>query len=140
MLTTKIDDKDVHIDPTTLFSRLTAVANLEENVVDNFSYELTPEATSLFKHGLIRKPNKATSRKHFATKESLCCWCWGITSQSQVAKSNLCWSTWSLWKLYEQKIFKVCECDGCLWWIFCWAYESAGTCSPFRFIISWYTN
>ena len=73
MLTTKIDDKDVHIDPTTLFSRLTAVANLEENVVDNFSYELTPEATSLFKHGLIRKPNKATLRKHFATKESLCC-------------------------------------------------------------------
>ena len=37
--------------------------------MDNFSYELTLEPTSLFKHGLIRKPNKATSRNHFATKE-----------------------------------------------------------------------
>ena len=69
MPATKIDDKDVHIDPTILFSRLTALANFKENVVDNFPYELTPEPTSLFKYGLIRKPNKATLRNHFATKE-----------------------------------------------------------------------
>ena len=67
--TTKIDDKNIHIDPTILFSRLTALANFKENVVDNFSYELTPERTTLFKHVLIRKPNKATLRNHFATKE-----------------------------------------------------------------------
>ena len=60
MPATKIDDKVVHIDATILFSRLTALANLKKNIVDNFSYELTPEPTSLFKHGLIRKPNKAT--------------------------------------------------------------------------------
>ena len=30
MPTTKIDDKDVHIDPTTSFSRLTALANFKE--------------------------------------------------------------------------------------------------------------
>ena len=29
----------------------------------------TPEATSLLNHGLFRKPNKATLRNHFATKE-----------------------------------------------------------------------
>ena len=69
MPTTKIDDKDLHINPTILFSHLTALANFKENVVDNFSYELTPEPTSLFKHGLIRKPNKATLRNHFATEE-----------------------------------------------------------------------
>ena len=69
MPTTKIDDKNVHIDPTILFSRLTDLASFKENVVDNFSYELTPEPTSLFKHELIRKPNKATLRNHFDTKE-----------------------------------------------------------------------
>ena len=69
MPTTKIDDKDHHIDPTILFSHLTALANFKENVVDNFSCELTPESTSLFKHGLIRKSNKATLRNHFATEE-----------------------------------------------------------------------
>ena len=69
MPTTNIDDKDVHIDPAILFSCLIALANLKENILDNFSQELTPEATSLFKHGLIQKPNKATLRKHFATKE-----------------------------------------------------------------------
>ena len=37
--------------------------------MDNFSYKLTPEPTSLFKYGLIWKPNKATLRNHFATKE-----------------------------------------------------------------------
>ena len=68
MPTTKIDDKDVHTDPAILFCRLTALANFKENV-DNFSYELTQGPISLFKHGLIRKPNKVTLRNHFATKE-----------------------------------------------------------------------
>ena len=67
--TTKIDHKIIHIDPTILFSRLTALANFKENIVDNFSYGLTPERTSLFKHVLIWKPNKATLKTHFATKE-----------------------------------------------------------------------
>ena len=69
MPTTNIDDKDVHINPTILFSRLIALANFKEGVVNNFSYGLTPKPISLFKHGLIRKPNKATLRNHFATKE-----------------------------------------------------------------------
>ena len=67
--TTKINHKIIHIDPTILFSRLTALANFKENIVDNFSYGLTPERTSLFKHVLIWKPNKATLKTHFATKE-----------------------------------------------------------------------
>ena len=69
MPTTKIYNKSVHIDPTILFSSLTALANFKENFLDNFSYELTLKPTSLFKHGLIRKPNKATLRNHFAIKD-----------------------------------------------------------------------
>ena len=38
MPTTKIDDKNVHIDPTILFSHLTASMNFKEYIVDNFSY------------------------------------------------------------------------------------------------------
>ena len=37
MPTTNIDDKDVHIDLTILFSRLTALANFKENILDNCS-------------------------------------------------------------------------------------------------------
>ena len=69
MPTTKIDNKDVHVDPTILFSRLTALAIFNENVLDNFSYVLTIEPASLLKHGLILKPSKATLRNHFTTKE-----------------------------------------------------------------------
>ena len=69
MPTTKIDNKDVHVDPTILFSRLTALAIFNENILDNFSYVLTTEPASLLKHGLILKQSKATLRNHFATKE-----------------------------------------------------------------------
>ena len=69
MPTTKISDKDVHIDSTILFSHFTVLANFKENVLDDFSYELTPEPTSLFQHRMIWKPNKATLRNHYATKE-----------------------------------------------------------------------
>ena len=66
---TKIDGKDVHIDPTILFSRLTALVNFKEKFVDNFSYELTLKHRSLLKYRLIQKPKKATLRNNFATKE-----------------------------------------------------------------------
>ena len=66
---TKIDGKDVHIDPTILFSRLTALVNFKEKFVDNFSYKLTLKHRSLLKYRLIQKPKKATLRNNFATKE-----------------------------------------------------------------------
>ena len=42
MPTTNIDDKDVHINPTILFSRLIALVNFKEDVVNNFSYGVLP--------------------------------------------------------------------------------------------------
>ena len=67
--TTKIDAAYLYIDWTILFSSLTALAKFKENIVDNFSYKFIPKPTSLFKHRLIRKPNKATLRNHLATKK-----------------------------------------------------------------------
>ena len=50
---TKIGNNTVTINPTILFSRLTALANFQSNVSENFCYELTPEPTSLFKQGMM---------------------------------------------------------------------------------------
>ena len=60
----KIDAKTVHIDPTILFTRLTAIAQTEEEVCQQFYYELTPEPTALFKDGFMRKSSKAVLRNH----------------------------------------------------------------------------
>ena len=57
----KIVNKTIHINPTILFSRLTALAS-REDVSDQFFFELTPEPTALFKDGMIRKPAKAVLR------------------------------------------------------------------------------
>ena len=57
-----IESKTIHINLTILFSRLTALASREDNVSDQFFFELTPEPTALFKDGLIRKPTKAVLR------------------------------------------------------------------------------
>ena len=56
----KIDMKTVHIDPTILFTRLTAIAQTEEEACQQFYYELTSEPTALFKDGLMRKSSKAS--------------------------------------------------------------------------------
>ena len=61
---TKIGNNTVTINPTILFSRLTALANFQSNVSENFCYELTPEPTSLFKQGMMRKSTKAVLRNH----------------------------------------------------------------------------
>ena len=42
----KIDRKTVHIDPTILFTRLTAITQTEEEASQQFYYELTPEPTA----------------------------------------------------------------------------------------------
>ena len=41
----KIEKKTTHINPTILFSRLAAPASREDNVSDQFFFELTPEPT-----------------------------------------------------------------------------------------------
>ena len=52
----------VVISPLTLFSRLIAIARDAERLEQVFQYEVTPEPTSLFKDGMMRKPTKSTLR------------------------------------------------------------------------------
>ncbi|XP_066924439.1 uncharacterized protein [Clytia hemisphaerica] len=59
-----VDSKDlVSVNPTLLFTRLAAIAEREENVEQFFDYELNHQALSLFKNGLMRKPDKAALKK-----------------------------------------------------------------------------
>ena len=55
-----INNKDVAVNPTLLFNRLSALAGREENVAVYFEHELTPYPMSLFKDGLMRKPDKSS--------------------------------------------------------------------------------
>lgn len=61
--------KALHVDPTTLFVRLAAVAQREEGVEDYFDFELTNYPLSLFKNQMMRKPNKATLRNVLLPEE-----------------------------------------------------------------------
>ena len=55
----KINGDPVYVDPNILFQRLIMLIDRSEEMTTCFEYELTPEQTSLFKDGLMRKPNKA---------------------------------------------------------------------------------
>ena len=52
----------VVISPLTLFSRLIAIVRDAERLEEVFQYELTPEPTSLFKDGMMKKPTESTLR------------------------------------------------------------------------------
>ena len=68
----KIGDSSVIISPSILFSRLTALVNFSKETGENFQFELTPEPTSLFKWGIMRKPAKSVLRNHFVKTENAC--------------------------------------------------------------------
>ena len=51
-----------------LFTRLAAVAKREEDEENFFQYELTTESMSLFKHRMMRKPDKPALRKALVDK------------------------------------------------------------------------
>lgn len=53
----------VYIDPTILFTRLTAIAQQEDEIEKYFQYEMSVFPLSLFKDGLMRKPDKPSLRK-----------------------------------------------------------------------------
>ena len=55
----KIDQETVHVEPLILFSRLLALLERCEDTTPYFQYELTPFPASLFKHSIMRKPNKS---------------------------------------------------------------------------------
>ena len=58
----KIDNENVYVDPMILFSRLLVIVEREDNMLKYFKYELTPEPTSLFDNGAIRKATKSSTK------------------------------------------------------------------------------
>ena len=65
---TKIGDKIVQIDLKILFTRLLALIQREEKIVEQFRYKLTPEQAALYHHGLMRKATKSVLRKWILDK------------------------------------------------------------------------
>ena len=61
--TVRIDEKAEYINPTVLFTRLAAIAQQEDDVARYFYYELSVFPPSLFRDGLMRKPDKPSLRK-----------------------------------------------------------------------------
>ena len=55
----KIDQETVHGEPLILFSRLLVRLERFEDTTPYFQYEVTPFPVSLFKHSVMRKPNKS---------------------------------------------------------------------------------
>ena len=58
-----VENTNIQIDPTSLFTRLIAVVDRSNTVEECFEYELTQEPTSLFKDSFMRKPNKSDRAK-----------------------------------------------------------------------------
>ena len=71
-----VDNKPLAINPTLLFTRLSALAGRSENVENYFDYELTSNPISIFKSTITRKPDKASLWSCILMKEA------GTTSQS----------------------------------------------------------
>ena len=63
-----IDSKRVYIDPLILSTPLAAIIQKDRCVDDHFEYELSPEATSLFKGGYMRKPAKSSLKNYILKK------------------------------------------------------------------------
>ena len=74
----KLNNISTAIDPLVLFGRLPALVERQEDIRFQFFYELTPEPTSLFKDGLMRKPTKSTLHNHLLKD---------VPSTTNVAKS-----------------------------------------------------
>ena len=64
--TVKVDEVQVHVSTTVLFTRLAAIAKREENE-KNFDYELATEAMSLFKNNLMRSLDKPSEKCYSKT-------------------------------------------------------------------------
>lgn len=59
----KIDKENIYVDPMLLFSRLLVIVERDDNMLKYFKYELTPEPTSLFDNGVMRKATKSNLAK-----------------------------------------------------------------------------
>ena len=58
-----VDDKQVFLDSSVLFTRLTAIAQREDDVEKYFKFEMSPYLPSLFKDAVMHNPDKPTLRK-----------------------------------------------------------------------------
>ena len=65
----KVDDKDLHIDPSVLFLRVILLVERADDPVEYFSYELTPVPTSLFRNKFMRKPAKSLLAKELISDQ-----------------------------------------------------------------------
>ena len=71
----RVEEKEVSFNPTTLFTRLAALAQREEESMEAFfSFELTQEPMSLFVKGMMRKPDKPSLRKVLMKEEGAIHW------------------------------------------------------------------
>ena len=64
--TVKVDEVQVYVSTTVLFTRLAAIAKREENE-KNFDYKLATEAMSLFKNNLMRSLDKPSEKCYSKT-------------------------------------------------------------------------
>lgn len=60
----KKGNKEVRIDPMTLFSRLVVLFMRENDIASYLFYKLSPYPTSLFKNGKMRDPKKSKLREY----------------------------------------------------------------------------
>ena len=68
----KISGKSsIYINPTMLFTRLAAIAQREYDVEGYFEFELATFPLSLFKDGLMRKPNNPSLRNVLLSENNL---------------------------------------------------------------------
>ena len=63
------EGKYINLKPTSLFTRLTALAQREDDVEKLFEYEMTTIPMSLFKDEIMRKPDKIALRNHLITAQ-----------------------------------------------------------------------
>lgn len=60
----KVGKKEMYINPLTLFTRLVAMVQREDDIEKFFEYELSTLTLSMFKDGMMRKADKPQLRKH----------------------------------------------------------------------------
>ena len=63
------EGKYINLKPTSLFTRLTALAEREDDMEKLFEYKMTAIPMSLFKHGVMRKSDKVASHNHLITTQ-----------------------------------------------------------------------
>ena len=67
----KLGKSMVYFNPLTLFTRLIAMVQREDNMEKFFDYEMSVYPLSIFKNGMMRKPDKPAIRKYLVGNNSV---------------------------------------------------------------------